>query len=502
MPSIPVNGEPIPVWIADYVLMGYGTGAIMAVPAHDQRDFEFARKYGLPIRLVYQVPGGPSTREEMTEALPEGGTVVNSGPFNGLPNNKETVSKFTAWLEETGKGEGRVNYRLRDWLISRQRYWGAPIPIIHCPACGEVPVPEDQLPVLLPEVENYQPPAPASRRWPPSRNSSTRPARAAAARRGARPTPWAAPPAPRGTSSASPIRTTTSEFAARDKIDYWLPVDLYVGGAEHAVMHLLYARFWTKVLYDAGLHRLRGAVHDAAQPGADAGLDSRAAVRRHEESGDGGRGADRRLDRPQAGRKGHFPGRADRLALGPDVQVEAQRHHPGRDRGEVRRGQPAGLRDVRRAVRGERSSGPKRASTAPSASSTASGAGRPTSCREYDPTWRDRLPGAEIGPAERKIRRKLHQTIRKVGEDIEEFHFNTAIAAMMELVNELYAYRPVSELRACHRQSDHPIRSAGEPGPPPRAVRPPRGRRALGASRQDGLDLPRHLAGLRRRRRR
>ncbi|HZP80576.1 MAG TPA: leucine--tRNA ligase, partial [Chthonomonadaceae bacterium] len=151
----PVNGEPIPIWIADYVLMGYGTGAIMAVPAHDQRDFEFAQKFGIPIKLVYR-SSEDQTEETMTEALPTGGTMI-SGPFAGLPNDKETVRKVIRWLEEQGIGEGRVNYRLRDWLISRQRYWGAPIPIVHCANCGEVPVPDEQLPVTLPDVEQYQP---------------------------------------------------------------------------------------------------------------------------------------------------------------------------------------------------------------------------------------------------------------------------------------------------------------------------------------------------------
>jgi len=249
----PVNDEPIPIWIADYVLMGYGTGAIMAVPAHDQRDFEFARKYALPIRLVYQSPGGPDSAEEMTEALPEGGTVVNSGPFNSLPNNKETVAKFVAWLEETGKGHARVNFRLRDWLVSRQRYWGAPIPIVHCPACGEVPVPEEQLPVLLPEVESYQPPDTGESPLasvPEFVNTAC---------------PRCGGPARRETDTMGGAACSSwyylrfadphnhREFAARDKIDYWLPVDLYVGGAEHAAGHLLYARFWTKVLFDAGL---------------------------------------------------------------------------------------------------------------------------------------------------------------------------------------------------------------------------------------------------------
>ena len=151
----PVNQERIPIWIADYVLMGYGTGAIMAVPAHDQRDFEFARKFGLPIKLVVQPPqGGVESAEDLQAAWTGEGVLINSGPLNGIPVGKgpgQSVERAIAWLEEQGLGERQVNYRLRDWLISRQRYWGCPIPVIHCPHCGIVPVPEEDLPVLLPE---------------------------------------------------------------------------------------------------------------------------------------------------------------------------------------------------------------------------------------------------------------------------------------------------------------------------------------------------------------
>ena len=153
----PVNGQPVPVWIADYVLMGYGTGAIMAVPAHDQRDFDFARKFGLPIVPVYQEPGQEVSGETMTAATTDKGVLVHSGPFDGLAYSKETVRKVAEWLEADGLGRPVVTYRFRDWLLSRQRYWGVPIPIIHCPTHGEVPVPDDQLPVVLPPVENYQP---------------------------------------------------------------------------------------------------------------------------------------------------------------------------------------------------------------------------------------------------------------------------------------------------------------------------------------------------------
>jgi leucyl-tRNA synthetase len=439
----PVNDEPIPVWIADYVLTGYGTGAIMAVPAHDQRDFEFARKYGLPIRLVYQTPGGPSTPEEMTEAIPEGGTVVNSGPFHGLPNNKETVARFIAWLEETGKGEGRVNYRLRDWLISRQRYWGAPIPIVHCPACGEVPVPEDQLPVLLPEVESYQPPDTGESPLAavPEFVNTTCPRCGGPARRETDTMGGAACSSWYFLRFADPHNDR--EFAARDKIDYWLPVDLYVGGAEHAAGHLLYARFWTKVLYDAGLVGFQEPFSTLRTQGQLLAWTPGRRPRANEES-EGGEEqiVDWIVLKPEELET--FPAdqivwrwarmsKSKRNVITPDEIAEKF----GADSLRVyemfvvpfeenvqwtEEGINGAYRFLNRVWRWTVDVLP-----------------------EYDPTWREHLAGIESGPAERKIRRKLHQTIRKVGEDIEEFHFNTAIAAMMELVNDLYAYRPVGD---------------------------------------------------------
>lgn len=248
----PVNEERIPIWVADYVVMGYGTGAIMAVPAHDQRDFLFARKYGLPVVPVYQDPDHPVPGDEMTSATIHQGVAVR-GPFVGDPDDEAIVAKVIAWLEQTGRGKGVVNYRLRDWLISRQRYWGAPIPIVHCPHCGEVPVPEDQLPVLLPEVENYQPTGTGESPLaaiPEFVNTFC---------------PACGAPARRETDTMGGFACSSWYFLrfadphndrepfSREAVDYWLPVDMYVGGAEHAVMHLLYARFWTKALYDAGL---------------------------------------------------------------------------------------------------------------------------------------------------------------------------------------------------------------------------------------------------------
>jgi leucyl-tRNA synthetase len=200
----PVNGQLVPIFIADYVLMGYGTGAIMAVPAHDERDFDFAKRYGLPIPVVIAPPGWNG--EPLEQAYTGEGTMVNSGEFSGLPS-EEGKKRIADWMEARGIGKRRVNYRLRDWLISRQRYWGAPIPIIHCPKCGEVPVPEDQLPVLLPDVEHYEPTGTGKSPLANIPEFVKPPARSVAAPPSARPIRWVALPAPRGTSCASPART-------------------------------------------------------------------------------------------------------------------------------------------------------------------------------------------------------------------------------------------------------------------------------------------------------
>jgi len=247
----PVNGETIPVWISDYILMSYGTGAIMAVPAHDERDFAFATQFELPIRRVVAPESDPDAHEPPTEAMSEYGIAVNSAQFSGTPT-AEAKAAIIDWLEEEGIGSRAVNYKLRDWIFSRQRYWGEPIPIVECD--GEyVPVPEDQLPVTLPEIENYKP-------------TGTGESPLAAV------TDWVNTTCPDGSGREATRETNTmpqwagscwyylryldpkndSEFASREKVDYWMPVDLYVGGTEHAVLHLLYARFWHKVLFDIG----------------------------------------------------------------------------------------------------------------------------------------------------------------------------------------------------------------------------------------------------------
>ncbi len=242
----PVNNEIIPVWISDYILISYGTGAIMAVPGHDQRDWEFAGKFNLPIIEVLK--GGDITKE----AFIEDGPHVNSGILDGL-GKQDAIDKITAWLNERNLGRKAVNFKLRDWIFSRQRYWGEPIPLVHCEKCGIVPVPEAELPLTLPEVKSYEPsgtgesPLAAIKEWinckcpscggPGKRESNTMPQ-------------WAG-------SCWYYLRyidpDNAKEFVSKEKEKYWMPVNLYVGGSEHAVLHLLYARFWHKVLFDLGL---------------------------------------------------------------------------------------------------------------------------------------------------------------------------------------------------------------------------------------------------------
>ncbi len=243
-----LNNELVPIYIADYVLMSYGTGAVMAVPAHDERDFAFAKKYDLPIRVVIAPPGWQG--EELEEAYIELGTMVNSAQFNGLPSEQgiEAISDF---LKKKGWGGRTTSYRLRDWLISRQRYWGAPIPMIYCPECGIVPVPEEDLPVLLPEDAEFRPTGESPLKYNEGFVNTT--------------CPRCSAPAKRETDTMDTFMCSswyflryasphygTGPFDA-GKVKYWLPVDLYTGGAEHAVMHLLYARFFAKALRDIKL---------------------------------------------------------------------------------------------------------------------------------------------------------------------------------------------------------------------------------------------------------
>ena len=246
----PLNGKKVPIWLSDYVLADYGTGAIMCVPAHDDRDFEFAKKFDIPIIQVIAKDG--KEIENMTEAYTDAvGTMINSGEWNGMESSV-LKKEAPAMIEKMGFGRKTVNYKLRDWVFSRQRYWGEPIPLIHCEHCGTVPVPEDQLPVLLPDVESYQPtetgesPLAHIDEWV----NTTCPVCGRPAKRETNTMPqWAG-------SSWYFLRYTDvhndKELASMDALKKWAPVDLYVGGIEHAVLHLLYARFYTKFLYDIG----------------------------------------------------------------------------------------------------------------------------------------------------------------------------------------------------------------------------------------------------------
>jgi leucyl-tRNA synthetase len=245
----PVNGESIPMYVADYVLMEYGTGAIMAVPGHDSRDYEFAQKFGLPVRRVIEGEDPEAARDSDGLPYPGDGEMTGSGRFDGK-HNREAYGEIVAWLESEGRGRTAVNYRLRDWLVSRQRYWGAPIPVVYCEECGIVPVPEEQLPVELPEIDDYAP-------------QGKSPLAAAE--------DWVATECPRCGAAARRETDTMDTFVDsswyflryldahndrsafdRAAADHWMPVDQYIGGVEHAILHLMYARFFTKALADLG----------------------------------------------------------------------------------------------------------------------------------------------------------------------------------------------------------------------------------------------------------
>jgi len=393
----PVNGERIPLWIANYALMEYGTGAVMAVPAHDQRDFEFAQKYKLPIKLVIQNPEKTLQLDSLEAAYVDEGVQVSSGPFDGLPN-REAMEKIADYLEEKGSGRKRVAYRLRDWLVSRQRYWGAPIPIVYCPECGIVPVPEEDLPVRLPEKVDFRPRG----RSPLAGvsefvNSSC---------------PRCARPAQRETDTIAQwlcscwyyLRYLSPQDDNRPfdsaLVNRWLPVDQYIGGVEHAILHLLYSRFITKVLGDLGyidfpepfqkLFTQGMIVKDGAKMSKSKGnvVSPDELIAKY--------GADTvRLYTL-------FIGPPEKDAEWDDRAVEGAWRFLNRV---WRLTEQFKVESLKFKVKDKNKD--KKGSTFDSQLST-------------------------------NLRRKTHQTIKKVTEDIEErFHFNTAIAAIMELVNEI-----------------------------------------------------------------
>ncbi len=377
----PVNGERLPIYVADYVLVEYGTGAIMAVPAHDERDYEFAQAFGLPVRAVVAPAGGKAPSLPFT-ACTDGERLVDSGPFSGM-GAKEGGRAIVQWLSEQGKGRFATSFRIRDWLVSRQRYWGCPIPIIHCPSCGEVPVPDEELPVVLPEVEDYQP-----RGVSPLATAEE----------------WVRAPCPRCGGEARREVDTMDTFVDsswyflrycdpgndrapwdREVVDFWCPVDQYIGGVDHATMHLIYARFFMKALNDLGLVGFREPFKRLFSNGW-----------------------------VQLGGRKMSKSRGN--VIGPDELVETYGADPVRlyilfigpadqDMEWTDEGIEGMVRFVRR-------------------------------------LWRivhevaERAP--EGRPGDGPLLRKAHRTIAKVTDDIgRRQSFNTAIAAIMELVNEL-----------------------------------------------------------------
>jgi leucyl-tRNA synthetase len=448
----PVNDEPVPVYIADYVLMTYGTGAIMAVPAHDERDYDFARKYGLPIRVVITPDGSVPDPNETPACYTGDGVMVNSGEFSGL-SNREGMQQLGEWFEARGLGERKVNYRLRDWLISRQRYWGAPIPIVHCPACGEVPVPEDQLPVLLPDVEAYQPSGTGESplaNIPEFVNTSC---------------PQCGQPARRETDTMGGFACSSWYFLrfcdphndaepfAQDKVRYWMPVDYYVGGAEHAVMHLLYARFWTKVGYDAGFVPVKEPFYRLRNQGMVLALTPYRPPREDETLREGEEGILVRrdqLEQMSESEKAQLFWQWEKMSksrynvVTPDEIVERYSADTLRLyelfvapfdtaiewKEEGVKGMHRFLGRVWRLMREV----------------------RPCFVRDWRPILNEscQTPECPLDEPARKMRQRTHASLKKIAADIPDFKFNTAVATLMEWFNHLEDYwRGVNQQPCC-----------------------------------------------------
>ncbi len=391
----PFTKRPVPIWVANFVLVEYGTGAVMGVPGHDQRDFEFAKKYGLPITIVVQPEGETLSADTMTEAKPGAGTLVDSGEFTGLPW-EEAIRTMTAAAEERKIGEGTVQYRLKDWGISRQRYWGTPIPVVYCEKCGMVPVPSDSLPVLLPKVTEFsgQGDSPLAQ-IPEFVNTKC---------------PECGGPARRETDTMDTFVDSSWYFFRfcdpkntklpfdPDTVAYWGPVDFYVGGVEHAILHLIYSRFFCRVFRDLGMTNLN-------EPFT------------------------RMLTQGMVLKNGQVMSKSVGNVVDPDDMI-----------------QKYGADALRLYV----------VFVAPPEKEIEwTDAGLEGSWRFLARVWRlvDQVCGTiggegipspaqlDLNDAERTLRRKTHQTIRRVTTDLDpRVHLNTAVSALMELVNELYAF--------------------------------------------------------------
>ncbi|OGB67094.1 MAG: leucine--tRNA ligase [Caldithrix sp. RBG_13_44_9] len=386
----PVNEQRIPIWIADYVLMSYGTGAVMAVPGHDERDFEFATHYDLPIQKVILSPG-TDPDEPLTKAYVEPGIMINSGPFSGL-NSEEGIEKTSDWLESKGLGQRKVNYKLRDWLISRQRYWGAPIPIIHCSKCGEVPVPEKDLPVLLPYDVDFRPTGESPLKYHEKFKQTTCPSCGEAAQREVDTMDTFVD------SSWYYLRYLSPRLKSKpfDKklVNEWCPVDMYVGGAEHATMHLLYARFITMVLHDLNFINFTEPFQALRHQGVIKGPDG---LRMRKSRGN--------VVNPEEYLE-KYGSDAFRCAL--MFGFEFEKGGPWSD--ESIASLDRFLNRVWRLF------------------------------ESFQWVFSEKILEAEFGPDEKELHRILHYSIKGATEDTERFHFNTAISRIMELVNGLYRY--------------------------------------------------------------
>ena len=372
----PITGKEIPIYISDYVMMGYGTGAIMAVPAHDTRDYDFAKKFGIDIIEV--IKGGDISKEAYTGD----GEMVNSGELNGITNKKEAIEKMLTVLEKLGCGEKGVQYKMKDWAFNRQRYWGEPIPIVHCPHCGMVAVPYDELPLKLPPVENFEPGTDGES--PLAKIDSfvhcKCPKCGCDAKRETDTMPqWAG-------SSWYFLRycdpNNNDEFASQEALKYWMPVDWYNGGMEHVTRHMIYSRFWHKFLYDLGL-----------VPTSE----------------------------PYAKRT------AQGLILGPDGEKMSKSRGNVVDPNDVVDEYGADVLRLYVLFMGDYEK------AAPWSESSVKG------CKRFvDRIWALQDKVVDSDEYSDKLRSPMHKTIKKVSDDIESMKFNTAIAAMMTLLNEIY----------------------------------------------------------------
>jgi len=403
----PINGEKIPVWIANYVLLDYGTGAIMAVPAHDERDFEFAKKYNIPIREVISPTGCIS--EELTEPFTGQGIMVNSGIFNGM-KSEIGKKKIIEYVSENNIGNHEINYKLKNWLISRQRYWGAPIPIIYCEKCGMVPVPEKDLPVILPEDVDFKPTGLSPLAYSKKFVNVT--------------CPVCGSPAKRETDTMDTFvcsswyflrycsPTSEKEAFRKDDAKYWMPVDQYIGGIEHATMHLIYSRFFTKVLYDAGLIDFKEPFtkyypHGVVTLGGQKMSKSKGNIINPSEIYNKYGSDTLRLYIL-------FIGPADSIVDWSNKGVEGAYRFLARF-----------YRTITDNILILKKSGFMIQENIKPGSQNAD------------------LDIDNIDEQSKELLRKLHQTIRKVTDDISRFNFNTAISAIMELLNHINKYNSV-----------------------------------------------------------